>query len=298
MKQMTVNVCGKINPALDIVGKQENGYHLISMILQSVNVCDTISVKRTNETGIVFHTDSTAIPQNEDNIIMKAANLFCNKVAVTKNYEIYLTKKIPVEAGMAGGSADAAGILFALNKLNASPLSERELAQLSLQLGADVPFCLHGGTMHAQGIGEKLTELPFLSLKLLIVKPEKGVSTKQAYEKVDLESLKDRPNMENVVEAIREGDLIKLTRNMGNVLYSCSNQYVPEIQLLIERLEGEFGCIKAMMSGSGSTVFGIFTKEEDRRKAYEHLSLRYREVFLAESTQKSIYVLKEVIEDE
>lgn len=298
MKQVTINVCGKINPALDIVGKQKNGYHLISMILQSVNVCDTISVKRTNESGIVFRTDSTAVPHNEDNIVVKAAKLFCDKADLSRNYEIDLTKKIPVEAGMAGGSADAAGILFALNKLNGSPLSERELSELALQLGADIPFCLRGSTMLAQGIGEKLTELPFLSLKLLIVKPEKGVSTKQAYEKVDLRSLKDRPNMDKVVEAIRERDLGKLTRNMGNVLYSCSSQYVPEIQSLIEQLEGKFGCIKAMMSGSGSTVFGIFTKEEDRRKAYECLSLRYREVFLAESTQQSIYVLKEVIDDE
>lgn len=289
MDELTIKVCGKINPALDIVGKREDGYHLLSMILQSVNICDTISIKRTKDTEVFFRTNSESIPQDQGNIAVKAAELFCETCDLSKGYEIYLTKEIPIEGGMAGGSADAAGVLYALNEMNHRPFSEEELFDLALRLGADVPFCLKGGTMLAEGVGEELTELPLCQLKLLIVKPKEGVSTKDAYQNTDLTDLKNRPDMQQVVEAIKERDLDKLTSHMGNVLYDASKRYVPEMEVIIDTMEKNFRASKAMMSGSGSTVFGIFQNEEDRRKAYDHFSSKYEEVFLAESTEKSIY---------
>lgn len=286
--EIGVEAYAKINLSLDIVGRLDNGYHLLEMLLQSIDLKDELVFRRIPQEAVVLKAENTDLPTDGRNIIVRAAELFCNETGLPREYEIFLRKNIPAEAGMAGGSVNAAATLKALNTMNKAPLGEEALARLALQLGADVPFCLRGGTMWAEGIGENLTPLPPLSLKLLIVKPDKGVSTKEAYRNTDLSSLKNRPDSEALLAAVREGRRSDLPKYMGNVLYPYANKCVPQIGEIIRDMEEKFDCSKAMMTGSGSTVFGIFEDGSRREEARAYFAKRYKQVFLAETVDKSL----------
>lgn len=270
MDKINLKAYGKINLSLDIVGKKENGYHLVDMTMHSVGIFDFITIEKIKEKRILIECDKTYIPTDERNIIYKAANKFFEYTNVLAGVKIILKKTIPTQAGMGGGSADAAGTLLGLNKLFETNLSLGVLKTIGLTLGADVPFCIEGGCARAEGIGEVLTKLNPITAMILVIKPKYGVSTVEAYKAVNINQLKDRPNNEKLIKAINSNDINSVPKFMGNVLYEISSKFVPEIKYVVETMSQQIGCKKSMMSGSGSTVFGIF---EDKKTMIEAAKL-------------------------
>lgn len=292
MKKMVLDVCAKINLSLDVIGKREDGYHLLSMIMQSVNLKDRIFVERIPNKPFTLKTNHSKIPTDDGNIICKAIKVYCDETKIDDGYQIFLDKKIPIEAGMAGGSADAAGTLLALNRLNGNILTMEELSNLALQIGTDIPFSFLGGTCLAEGIGEKLTKLPDVDLNLLVIKPDKGVSTREVYTALEWEKIKKHPNNNKIMELLASSQQNDIFPYMENVLYEVSKRFVPEIEDIIVELEEKFFCPKAMMSGSGSAVFGIFMNLEDMEKAYNYFSQKYHSVYKTKTVKQSIYEIK------
>ncbi len=288
MEQMSLDVCGKINLSLDVTGKRDDGYHFVSMIMQTVSLKDSLYIKKRGDNSFFLNIGNSSIPSGEDNIIYKAVSLYHQMTKTGMGYEIVLDKNIPVEAGMAGGSADAAGVLYAINQMNHCQLSHEELLKLALNLGADVPYMLVGGTYLATGIGETLQKLPDVSYHILIVKPNQGVSTKSVYQNLDINHLKNIPNNDKILECIHANKYNEIYPFMGNVLYEPAKMFVPEIEQIIFDMESKFSCSKAMMTGSGSTVYGIFENLENRSKATQYFLERYTEVYEVETTNCSI----------
>ena len=281
MRKDTVEIkaYAKINLGLDVLGRLPNGYHEVRMVMQTVGIYDTLCLKKA-ERGIVLNVtmagegdnpsaDAGEVPDNEDNLAYKAAKLLMETYGIEAGVAISLTKRIPAAAGMAGGSTDAAAVLKGMNILFGLELSEETLQELGLKLGADVPYCIRGGTVLAEGIGEKLTGLQDApDCFLLVAKPDISVSTKYVYENLNLNTLKSRPNIDGMLEAIEEGSLDGILDCMENVLQSITEVKYPVIGELKGQME-RLGAAKAMMSGSGPTVFGIFKEEEKARTAYE-----------------------------
>ena len=290
MKQLSLDVCGKINLSLDVTGKRDDGYHFVSMIMQTVSLKDSLCIKKREDDFFFLNIGNSSIPSGEDNIIYKAVSLYHQMTRTGLGYEITLDKKIPVEAGMAGGSADAAGVLYALNEMNHCKLSREELLKLSVRLGADVPYMLLGGTYLATGIGEHLQKLPDVSYHILVVKPNKGVSTKSVYQNLDINHLKNRPNNDKMIECIHSKKYDEIYPFMGNVLYESARKFVPEMERIIFDMESKFSCSKAMMTGSGSTVYGIFENLEDRSRSNKYFLEHYTEVYEVETTNYSISI--------
>lgn len=273
----------KINLCLDVTGRLENGYHLVDMIMQTVNIFDELSFERTDG-EIVLQSDCGEIPLDENNLIYKAILLMQKTCGIHGGLKVYLKKHIPIAAGMAGGSTDCAATLIAMDELYDLKLGTERLMELGVKLGADVPYCILGGTARAQGIGEKLTRLPDCpGMKLLVAKPDLNVSTKEVYTALDaLEDL-PHPGVEEMVQAINEGNERAVAAALGNVLECVTIPLHPVIQK-IKACMIEFGAINSLMSGSGPTVFGIFKKEEERQKAYEELAASglVKQIFLTE----------------
>lgn len=290
MEKMSLDVCGKINLSLDVTGKRDDGYHFVSMIMQTVSLKDSLYIKKRGDNSFFLNIGNSSIPSGEDNIIYKAISLYHQMTKTGMGYEIVLDKNIPVEAGMAGGSADAAGVLYAINQMNHCQLSHEELLKLALNLGADVPYMLVGGTYLATGIGETLQKLPDVSYHILIVKPNQGVSTKSVYQNLDINHLKNIPNNDKILECIHANKYNEIYPFMGNVLYEPAKMFVPEIEQIIFDMESKFSCSKAMMTGSGSTVYGIFENLENRSKATQYFLERYTEVYEVETTNCSISI--------
>lgn len=290
MEKMSLDVCGKINLSLDVTGKRDDGYHFVSMIMQTVSLKDSLYIKKRGDNSFFLNIGDSPIPSGEDNIIYKAISLYHQMTKTGMGYEIVLDKNIPVEAGMAGGSADAAGVLYAINQMNHCQLSHEELLKLALNLGADVPYMLVGGTYLATGIGETLQKLPDVSYHILIVKPNQGVSTKSVYQNLDINHLKNIPNNDKIIECIHANKYNEIYPFMGNVLYEPAKMFVPEIEQIIFDMESKFSCSKAMMTGSGSTVYGIFENLEDRSKATQYFLEHYTEVYEVETTNCSISI--------
>lgn len=289
MDSINIIARAKINLSLEVNGKRDDGYHLLSMVMQSIELHDKIVIKRNNTKCITISSNSKSIPCDEKNIAYKAAALFNEVAGLEYGYDIFIQKNIPSGAGMGGGSADAAGVLIGLNKLNDNIFSENKLMQMGLKLGADVPFCIVGGTKLAQGIGEKFTELRPLTLKLLIVKPDKGISTADAFRKLKLEFIKHNPCTDKLINAINENDNYAIYKYMDNALYDFSLELAPEMENIIIDLE-KLGSQKAMMTGSGSTVFGIFENENELEAAYEYFSKLYKDVYITKTTKNAITV--------
>ncbi|MGN0305589.1 MAG: 4-(cytidine 5'-diphospho)-2-C-methyl-D-erythritol kinase [Lachnospiraceae bacterium] len=271
MERITIQAMAKVNLGLDVLRRREDGYHEVNMVMQTVKLYDTLVLEAKEEEGITVRVDVGDIPTDENNLIARAARILYQHYPITKGVEITLTKRIPIAAGMAGGSTDAAATLVGMNHLFELGLSEERLKELGVRIGADVPYCIQGGTVLSQGIGEKLTALPKApDCFLVIAKPDLFISTKEVYEKLDAAALTWHPNIDAMVESIKQQDLTEIAANMGNVLETVTEREYPIISQLKQLLKEE-GALNALMSGSGPTVFGIFSDEQKARKALEEV---------------------------
>lgn len=260
---MRLRALAKINLGLDIIRKREDGYHEVRMIMQTIQMYDVLEIHRRKTPGISLTTNLPYIPTDERNLVYKAAKILMDEFQVQEGLSIHLDKSIPVAAGMAGGSSDAAAAFVGVNRLFHLELTEKELMERAVKVGADVPYCVMRGTALAEGIGEKLTWIPQAPrCYVLIGKPGVNVSTKMAYESLKLQEIQKHPDIDKMIEAIKAKDLKGMTEQMGNVFEPGIIGRYPVIQKIKDLME-EQGALKAMMSGSGPTVFGIF---DDRRK--------------------------------
>lgn len=269
MEKISINAMAKINLGLDVLRRRENGYHDVKMVMQTVNIYDTLEFVKLQESKIVVKTDTMELPTDENNLIYKATKLLFEKCGVTQGVEITLTKRIPIAAGMAGGSTDAAAALVGINKLFELNLSMDELKEIGVKIGADVPYCIEGGTALSEGIGEILTKLPDApDCFVVVAKPEISVSTKYVYENLHANELKYHPDIDGMVEAIQKKDLDGACKRMENVLETVTETKYPIISELKKMLK-DAGAENSLMSGSGPTVFAIFKEEETANKALE-----------------------------
>lgn len=276
---MKVKAYGKINIALDVIGKRDDGYHLLKMIMQTVNIYDELEFKKSAK-GIKITSNKSFVPTDNRNLVYKAIELFCNTYSVEKAISVHIEKNIPVEAGMAGGSTDAAAALRAMRDLYKPEISDKELMELGVNIGADVPYCIKGGTALCEGIGEVITELkPFKDKLLVVVKPNFGVSTIATYKGFKLSEVKQHPKVDELIEAMNRDDLKYVADNMMNLLELVTLKENEEISRIKEFMCEE-GALGSMMSGSGPTVFGFFDSEEKANKCAEMLKDKYKEVFV------------------
>lgn len=274
MKRLHLKAMGKINLGLDVLGKLDNGYHQVRMVMQMVNMHDKITLEVTKEPGIRLQTNLFYLPTNENNLVYKAAKLLMEEFEIRQGLDIDLYKFIPVAAGMAGGSSDAASVLYGVNRLFRLGLTKEELMKRGVLLGADVPYCIMRQTALAEGIGEELSPLsPMPPCFILIGKPGVSVSTRFVYENLDMQTVLAHPPIDDTIEALKAGDLRALAASMGNVLESVTIPHYPEIETIKTTMK-ETGALNALMSGSGPTVFGIFEDEKKALKARDILRSR------------------------
>ncbi|MDO5337785.1 MAG: 4-(cytidine 5'-diphospho)-2-C-methyl-D-erythritol kinase [Eubacteriales bacterium] len=268
---MRLRAMAKINLGLDVQRKREDGYHDVRMIMQTIQMYDVLEMEKSSVPGIVLTTNFPYLPTDSKNLVWKAAELLMQEFGITEGLTIDLQKFIPVAAGMAGGSADAAAAMVGVNRLFDLKLSEKELMDRAVRIGADVPYCVMRGTALAEGIGELLTPLAPLPLCwILIGKPDVSVSTKTAYENLRLGEIKTHPLIDEQISALDRGDLYALTKRMENVFEPGIEKQYPIVREIREFMEAH-GAVKAMMSGSGPTVFGIFDTEAKGQAAAEAL---------------------------
>ena len=276
MAELIAKAYAKINLGLDIVGLRDDGYHLVRMIMQTVGVADELEFTRTKD-GQITIDSNVNLGKASDNLIYKAIDLIRKEKGITGGMQVRLTKNIPVAAGLAGGSSDCAAALKAMNELYGLGLSAEQLADYGVRLGADVPYCLMGGTAISEGIGEKLTALkPAPFVHVLLVKPPVGISTKEAYAAYDREERHEHPDIDGLIRAIEAQDLKALCASMGNVLEPVSMNMHPEIGNIKAKML-ELGAAGSMMSGSGPTVFGLFGEEETAARAGRELKEAFPE---------------------
>ncbi len=268
MEQVHQKAYAKINIGLDVLRRREDGYHEVKMVMQTVDLCDDLLFEKTEKPGVVLRTDSAELPADRDNLIYRAAELLLQEKGIREGVRITLTKRIPIAAGMAGGSSDAAAALRGINELFQMGFTVKELQERGVKLGADIPYCVVGGTMLSEGIGEILTPLcappPCI---LVIAKPDINVSTKFVYENLHADSLTYHPDIDGMAEAIRTGDLEGIVKRMGNVLETVTVSRYPVIEE-IKALMRKAGAMNALMSGSGPTVFGLFDEEQRAKEAF------------------------------
>ena len=269
---ITKKAYAKVNLGLDVIGRREDGYHEVRMIMQTVDICDVLTFTRQERPGIVVTTDKEELPGDESNLIYKAARLVTETCSVREGIKIELQKRIPMAAGMAGGSTDAAAVFHGMNEMFGLGMDEDEMCALGVKIGADIPYCIKGGTALAEGIGEILTKLPDApACVVLVAKPDIDVSTRYVYENLHAESLEYHPDIDGMRAAIEEGDLRGMAERMGNVLETVTVNAYPVIREIKEVMK-KSGAWNALMSGSGPTVFGIFGEEEKARKAYNEIA--------------------------
>ena len=268
MEQITRKAYAKINLVLDVTGRLPNGYHEVSMVMQNVGIHDTLTFTKRGDEQIVLTTSDGQLPLGEDNLIYKAVLLLRELTGNKDGVTIHLEKRIPVAAGMAGGSTDAAAALYGMNQMFDLGLNMEQLKERGVKIGADVPYCLMRGTALAEGIGEKLTALPPMpKCPVLVAKPSVAVSTKFVYENLHLENDPPHPDIDRLLEDIRKKDLQSTAQDMGNILETVTVAHYPEIASLKEIMK-EHGALNALMSGSGPTVFGLFEDEKTAKRAY------------------------------
>lgn len=268
MDKLNYKARAKINLALDVCRRLENGYHEVRMVMQTVALCDELEFKRRNDPDIILSVSSRDyLGDLENNLIFRAAKLMRQQYNIQQGVEIRLKKNIPVAAGMAGGSTDAAATMLAMNEMFELGLGREELMEMAVSLGADIPFCILGGTALAEGVGEKLTPLPAPPpASLLVVKPPIMVATKWVYENLRLDTLSTHPDVDGMVEALRQGDLKGITDRMENVMETVTEERHPIITNIKKMMLGS-GAMNAMMSGSGPSIFGVFLEENAARAA-------------------------------
>lgn len=291
MNSIDLKSRAKVNLSIDVLGKREDGYHLVEMIMQTIDLYDKLKITEIEENSILIKSNSLDIPLNEDNIMYKAVNLLKNQFNIEKGIEISIEKNIPVAAGMAGGSSNAAAVLVGLNKLWDLGLSENELKDIGLKLGADVPFCITGGSALAEGIGEELTNIKGLpeDLNILVCKPNIFVSTKEVYQSLNMDKVKRRPKNKELIDALQKEDVKFISENMVNVLEEVTSLKYSEIGQ-IEDIMIKNKALGSMMSGSGPTVFGLFDNKDCAIKAKEDLQAKYNQVYLVKSSNKGVEI--------
>lgn len=271
MKELRLKAMAKINLGLDVLRKREDGYHDLRMIMQSIYLYDQIRIRKIPQPGIHVAVNLSYLPVNEDNLVYRAAKLLMDEFEIKEGIQIRLQKYIPVAAGLAGGSSDAAAVLVGLNQMFELGLTQQELMQRGVRIGADVPYCIMRGTALAEGIGEKLTRLPSApETYVLLAKPAVHVSTQFVYGNLKANELTSHPDIDGQIQAIRDGDLYAMAEKMGNVLETVTIPAHPVIQEIKDCMI-QNGAIGAMMSGSGPTVFGLYDDEQKARAAYAQM---------------------------
>lgn len=286
MKHVVVIAPAKVNLALDVTGKREDGYHLIETVFQTISIYDKLTLDLTEENGIKLSSDAHWLPCNEKNLAYKAAKAFTEKTGFGENIAIHISKRIPSQAGMGGGSSDAAAVLSGMNALSGNMLSLSELVSIGAGLGADVPFFLYGGTAYAEGIGEKLEVLPPLrGLCIVSAKGKGGISTPEAYRRIDALIDPVHPDTQSLKQAIKSGESTNsLWRYCGNIFEEVTElEDVTDIKNIMIKNGADFAC----MSGSGSSVFGIFRNYDMARKCRNVLSRKYPFAALCTTTGKN-----------
>jgi len=278
MKQVTVLAPAKLNLALDVVGLLPNGYHDLDMVMQTITLYERLTLRRAEE--VRLHLPGSWVPVNEKNTAVKAARAFFRYTGLAGGVEMEIEKHIPVRAGMAGGSADAAGVLVGLNALYEARLSTSELCALGAGIGADVPFALMGGTCRVQGVGDFLKALPPCPpCWFVVAMPSVGVSTPEAFARYDQMGSPIHPDLAAQEAAIRAGDLAAVCAASGNALEHCSGaKETPHIRAILD----EQGALASLMTGSGAAVFGVFDREAKAQAARAALRQQYKQVYLAQ----------------
>lgn len=279
---ISLKALAKINLGLDVVRRREDGYHEVRMIMQTIQLYDRLDIKRTQEPGIQIQTNLSFLPVNENNLIYKAAKLLMDEFSITDGVSVKLDKRIPVAAGMAGGSTDAAAMLIGVNRLFSLGLTKRQLMERGVKIGADVPYCIMRGTALAEGIGEALSPLPpMVKCPVLIAKPSISVSTKFVYQNLKLDDTTIHPDIDRLIDDIKAKNLHDIAAHMGNVLETVTIPNYPVIDEIKKHMLSN-GAVGAMMSGSGPTVFGLFDDEDTAKKAYKAMRSSHlaRQVYL------------------
>lgn len=271
MKDISVKALAKINLGLDVVRRREDGYHEVRMVMQTIHLFDRLEMAKNSSGEISITTNLSFLPTNQNNLVYRAAELLREEFQIKDGLTINLHKHIPVAAGMAGGSTDAAAVLYGMNRMFDLGLKREELMERGVKIGADVPYCIMRGTALAEGIGEKLTALPpMVKCPVLIAKPQISVSTKFVYENLRLNDKTVHLDIDALVENIRKKDLNAVASEMGNGLETVTIPNYPVIAQIKEHML-EQGAVGAMMSGSGPTVFGLFEDGDTAVAAYEKM---------------------------
>ena len=270
-ESMSLKALAKINLGLDVLGRRENGYHDVRMVMQTMYLYDNITLQKIEEPEIQLKTNLHFLPLDDKNIAYKAAKMLMEEFQIPGGIRITLDKHIPVAAGLAGGSSNAAAVLVGMNRMYDLGLSEQNLMDRGVKLGADVPYCIMRGTVLAEGIGEILTPLdPLPKCYILVAKPTVSVSTKTVYEKLDSHEIEDHPDIDGILEGLKNADLKKVASSMGNVLERVTVDDHPIIED-IKKVMKENGALNAMMSGSGPTVFGIYEDKKLAKQAQQKI---------------------------
>lgn len=290
MDHITRKAYAKINLGLDVLRKRADGYHEMKMIMQTVGIYDILTFRKSvaqDGPQISLSINNKDLPCDKNNLIYKAAHLIMQTCGIRDGVEITLNKKIPIAAGMAGGSSDAAAVFHGLNELFGLSMSLEDMKKLGVKIGADVPYCIVGGTALSEGIGEILTPLPAPpQAVLLIAKPDISVSTKFVFENLHADTLESHPDIDGMAEAVKQGDLKGITDRMGNVLETVTIKAHPVIaRMKEEMIKG--GAENSLMSGSGPTVFGVFKERKAAEESCAALkkSGMAREIFITEFVQ-------------
>lgn len=291
MNSIKLKSRAKINLSIDVLGKRQDGYHLVEMIMQTIDLYDLIEVKERQDDKIIIKSNSEEIPLDSNNLVYKAVDLIKKTFNVDKGLDIYIQKNIPVAAGMAGGSSNAAAILVGLNKIWQLNLTNRQLEEIGLKLGADIPFCINGGAALAEGIGEKLTSIEGLNrdVSILVCKPNLFVSTKEVYECIDSKDIEKRPDTQFLIKCLKNNEIKQLAENMFNVLEEVTAVKHPVIQQIKDTMINN-KALGAMMSGSGPTVFGLYENKEDAIKCKSILEKQFKQTFVVACEEKGVEV--------
>lgn len=285
MDSIRLKARAKINLGLDVLGKREDGYHEVRMVMQTIGIYDRLILTKIPEEEIRITSNLAFLPVNENNLIYKAIKLLKDEYHFPGGVSVDLNKFIPVAAGMAGGSTDAASTMFGVNRLFGLNLSMGKMMELGVRLGADVPYCVMRGTALAEGIGEKLTRItPVPHMWILIAKPQINVSTRLVYEQLDMGGIQKHPDIDGIIRAIEAQDVVRVAQSMGNVLENVTVPLYPVIETIKQDMLSH-GAINAMMSGSGPTVFGIFPDEQTTLACQAFLKKKgdARQVYITEN---------------
>lgn len=284
MEELIIEAYGKVNLALDVIRKRNDGYHDINTIMQQIDLKDIVTIKD-REKGIKIECDNPEVPVDSSNLVYTAWEKMKEKAKIDRGVHIIIEKNIPVASGLAGGSTDAAAVLKGLNKLWKLNFSTKELMDIGVSIGADVPYCIMGGTALAEGIGEKLKILKSFSNKLiLLANPGISVSTAHVYNSLRLDKIEKSPDMDMLVQAVENDDIYTLAKNMGNVLEQVTVEEFSQIKTIKEDMI-RYRALGSLMSGSGPTVFGLFDDEKKLVKCKEYLEKKVAKVIITKTIE-------------